>query len=300
MRLVVTGREGQVATALAALSSADAEVIRLARPELDLERPETIAPALKAARPDVVVSAAAYTAVDQAESEPERARAVNATAAGVLAEAAARMGAPVLHLSTDYVFDGAKPSPYVESDATGPQTVYGATKLEGEQAVAAANPRSLILRTAWVYSPGGKNFVRTMLRVAESRDEVSVVADQRGCPSYAPDIAQALMQLAQALQRGEGAPGVYHLAGSMEASWAEFAEGVFTGSRERGGPSARVRAITTADYPTPAKRPANSRLDGAKLKETFGLTPPSWREALPRCLDHLIGAPRVGPIGANA
>lgn len=294
MRLVVTGRDGQVASALAAAAHDGLEVVRLGRPELDLERPETIAPALQAARPDVVVSAAAYTAVDQAESEPERARMVNAVAAGVLAEAAAKLGAPVLHLSTDYVFDGAKDGPYVESDPTGPQTVYGATKLAGEQAVAAANPRHLILRTAWVYAPSGKNFVRTMLRLAESRDEVSVVADQRGCPSYAPDIAEALVVLAAAMLSGQGAPGVFHLAGAEATNWAEFAEAIFDGSRERGGPFAQVKPIGTRDYPTPATRPLNSRLDGAKLKAAYGVSLPSWRLALPRCLDVLVGRTGAG------
>ena len=200
MRLAVTGREGQVATALARAGAlAGIEVVRLGRPELDLERPETIAPALQAVRPDVVVSAAAYTAVDQAESEPERARRINAQAPGVLAEAAARLGAPIVHLSTDYVFDGEKRAPYTEADATGPVTVYGATKLQGEQAVAAGHPRHVILRTAWVYAPWGKNFVRTMLRLAEAREEVGVVADQHGCPTYAPDIADAVLAIAAAL-----------------------------------------------------------------------------------------------------
>ena len=293
--MLVTGREGQVASALAdAAMAVDMEVVRLGRPELDLERLETIAPAVQAARPDVVVSAAAYTAVDQAEREPERARLANALAPGVLAEAAARMGAPILHLSTDYVFDGIKADPYVETDPTGPRTVYGATKLEGEQAVAAANPRHVILRTAWVYAPTGKNFVRTMLRLAESRDEVGVVSDQHGCPSYAPDLAQGVLSVAAALLGGEGGYGVYHMAGREEASWAEFAQAIFERSGERGGPSARVRPIATADYPTPARRPANSRLNGRKLQEAFGVDVPGWRDALPRCLDALVGQAGVG------
>lgn len=286
----MTGRDGQVTTALAqAGAAAGVEVVRLGRPELDLERLETIAPALEAARPDVVVSAAAYTAVDQAESEPERARIVNAVAPGVLAGAAAKLGAPILHLSTDYVFDGAKPAPYVESDLTGPVTVYGATKLEGEQAVAAAHPRAVILRTAWVYAPYGKNFVRTMLRLAGDREEVNVVADQHGCPTYASDIADAVFQIARILRRGEGETGVFHMAGGDEASWADFAAAVFEQSRARAGPSARVAPIATASYPTPAQRPANSRLDGRRLRETFRVTLPGWREALPRCMDELLG-----------
>ena len=288
MRLVVTGRDGQVATALAALAEAGVDVVRLGRPEIDLERPETLAPALKAARPDVVVSAAAYTAVDQAENEPERARLVNAVSPGVLAEAAQALGAPILHLSTDYVFDGSKPKPYVETDATGPVTVYGATKLDGERAVAQAADDHLILRTAWVYAPQGRNFVRTMLRLAETRDELGVVADQRGCPSYAPDIAAALLSLARARMRGEGQAGLYHMAGGGEASWAEFAAAIFEGSARRGGSCARVRPILTADYPTPAARPKNSRLDGARLQAAFGVALPAWPDALDRCLTSLI------------
>ena len=295
MRVVVTGREGQVATALAQAAAAPCmEVVRLGRPEFDLERLETLAPALEAARPDVVVSAAAYTAVDQAESEPERARIVNALAPGGLAEAAARLGAPILHLSTDYVFDGSKDGAYVEADPTGPVTVYGATKLAGEQAVAAAHRGAVILRTAWVYAPYGKNFVRTMLRLAESRDEVAVVADQRGCPTYAPDIADSVLKLAAALLRGEGEAGVFHMAGEDEASWAEFARATFEQSRARGGPYARVKPIATTDYPTPARRPANSRLSGRKLQAAFGVVLPSWREALPRCVDEMVGQTRAG------
>ncbi len=291
MRLVVTGREGQVATALALAGAArGVEVVRLGRPDLDLERLETIAPALRAARPDVVVSAAAYTAVDQAEHEPERALLVNALAPGRLAEVAADLGAPILHLSTDYVFDGRKRSPYVEADPTGPVTVYGTTKLQGEAAVAAAHPRHAVLRTAWVYAPHGKNFVRTMLRLAETRDEVGVVGDQVGCPTAAADIAQTLLIVAEHMNKDKGAPGLYHMAGNGEASWAEFAEAIFEGSRERGGPFARVKAIRTADYPTPAARPANSRLDCARLQAVFGAALPSWRESLGRCLDTLLAA----------
>ena len=288
MRLVVTGREGQVATALAeAGAAAGVEVVRLGRPELDLERPETIAPALRAARPDAVVSAAAYTAVDQAEREPERAQRVNATAAGVLAKVSAGLGAPIVHLSTDYVFDGRKPCAYFETDATNPQTVYGATKLQGEQAVAAAAPRHAILRTAWVYAPYGRNFVGAMLRLAETRGEVGVVADQLGCPSYAPDIAAGVIRIAHALCEGRGASGVYHMAGAGETSWAAFAAAIFEASTARGGPFARVKPIATADYPTPAARPANSRLDCSRLLETFGVALAPWPQALERCMDAL-------------
>ncbi len=290
MRLVVTGREGQVATALAlAAGRHNVEVVRLGRPELDLERLETIAPALRAARPDVVVSAAAYTAVDKAQSEPERAYQINGVAPGRLAEVAAGLGAPILHLSSDYVFDGRKPSPYVEADPTGPVTVYGASKLAGEAAVASAHPRHAILRTAWVYAPHGKNFVHTMLRLAETRDEVGVVSDQLGCPTSADDIADGVLRIAAALHADRGEPGLYHMAGGGQASWAEFAAAIFEGSQARGGPSARVKPIATADYPTPAARPANSRLDCARVEQVFGVALPPWRDGLERCLDTLLG-----------
>ena len=288
MRIVVTGRTGQVATALVEASAArGVQVVALGRPELDLERLETIAPALRAARPDLVVSAAAYTAVDQAESEPGRAHRVNALAPGRLAEACAEVGAPILHLSTDYVFDGRKPLPYVETDATGPVTVYGASKLAGEIAVAQANPRHAILRTAWVYAPSGKNFVRTMLRLADTREEVGVVADQLGCPTSATDIADGVLKIAAALHAGQGAFGLYHMTGAGEASWADFAAAIFEGSKARGGPSARVKPISTSDYPTPAVRPANSQLDCARVEAVFGVALPPWRESLGRCLDTL-------------
>ena len=193
----------------------------------------------------------------------------------------------ILHLSTDYVFDGRSPSPYGEGDPTGPITVYGASKLAGEAAAASAHHHHAILRTAWVYAPHGRNFVRTMLRLAETRDEVGVVGDQLGCPSAAEDIAGGVLKIAAALHAGEGAPGLYHMTGSGEASWAEFAAAVFEGSRQRGGPSARVKPISTADYPTPAARPANSRLDCRRVQAVFGVSLRPWREALGRCLDAL-------------
>jgi dTDP-4-dehydrorhamnose reductase len=291
LRIAVTGAHGQIASALQDLATrpgAAIQLVALARPELDLERPETIAPALRAARPDILISAAAFTAVDAAETAREQAMAVNGVAPGVLAAEAARLGVPIIHLSTDYVFDGTKPAPYVESDPTGPATVYGETKLAGERAVAAANPDHAVVRTAWVYAPQGKNFVLTMLRLAETRERVGVVADQIGNPSYSLDIADGLIALAQAMLRGEGAPGVYHMAGGDKASWADFAEAIFAGARRRGGPAAAVDRIASAAYPTPAKRPANSQLDCAKLRDGFGIELPAWPLALDRCLDRIF------------
>ena len=281
MRLVVTGREGQVVTSLleAGQGRAGVEVVAIGRPELDLAKPDTVIDAIAAAKPDIVVSAAAYTAVDQAEDEPDLAFAVNAVGAGKVAEAAARLGIPVIHLSTDYVFDGSASGAYVETDATAPQGVYGASKLAGEQAVAAANPRHLILRTAWVYSPFGKNFVKTMLRLAADRDEIAVVADQWGNPTSALDIADAILHSAAMLHgdKSFAAFGVYHLAGTGEANWSGFARHILDTSRVSGGPWARVRDIATMDYPTKARRPANSRLSSAKFASVFGWNAPDWR-----------------------
>ena len=280
MRLVVTGREGQVVSSLLEAGQlAGVDVIAIGRPQLDLANPDTVIEAITAARPDVVVSAAAYTAVDQAEDEPDLAFRVNAVGAGKVAQAAARLGVPVIHLSTDYVFDGSASGSYVETDATAPASVYGATKLAGEQAVAAANPRNLILRTAWVYSPFGKNFVKTMLRLAADRDEISVVADQWGNPTSALDIADAILHAAATLHRNKdfAAFGIYHLAGTGEANWSGFARHILDTSRVSGGPSARVRDITTTDYPTKARRPANSRLSSAKFASAFGWSAPDWR-----------------------
>ncbi len=296
IRIAVTGAHGQVVSALldrAAQPASGIELVTLARPGLDLERPETIAPALHATRPDLVISAAAFTAVDAAETSRDQAMAINGVAPGVLAAEAARMGAPIIHLSTDYVFDGRKSGPYVESDPPHPATVYGETKLAGERAVAAANPAHAVVRTAWVYAPRGKNFVLTMLRLAETRERLGVVADQIGNPSYSLDIADGLIAMARAMLRGEGAPGVYHMAGGHmtgggTASWADFAEAIFDGSRRRGGPTAAVDRIASAAYPTPAKRPANSQLDCTKLRDGFGIELPAWPSALERCLDQIF------------
>ena len=291
MKVLVTGREGQVARCLAARAAdqRDLEMIFAARPEFDLARPETIAPLVRAVRPDVVVSAAAYTAVDQAEDEPELAFAVNGAGAGEVARAAASVGAPVIHLSTDYVFDGTLDRPYREDDPTGPQGVYGASKLAGERAIAEANPNHVIMRTAWVYSPFGKNFVKTMLRLAETRDEVSVVADQWGNPTSAGDIAEAVLVAARRLVNDDfDAWGIYHFAGEGEASWADFAEEIFHVSGERGGPRANVRRIGTADYPTKARRPANSRLDSSRFRRVFAHAAPRWQQSVLSAVESLV------------
>jgi dTDP-4-dehydrorhamnose reductase len=285
MRLLVVGKEGQVARALAERAPAlGVEVERVGRPEFDLAAdPASVARVLAGRRADAVVNAAAYTAVDRAESEQTLAAKINGLGAGAVATAARSIGAPVLHLSTDYVFDGLLDRPYREDDATHPTTAYGRSKLAGETAVAAANEAHIILRTAWVYSPFGANFVKTMLRFGESRAEVGVVADQLGSPTSALDIADALIAVAKRCTAAEGArevAGLYHMSGSGETTWAHFAEAVFALAEQRGRKPVAVRRIATKDYPTVAHRPANSRLDNAKLERVFGVRLPAWRESL--------------------
>ncbi|MGP9813718.1 dTDP-4-dehydrorhamnose reductase [Rhodopseudomonas sp. NSM] len=298
MRLAVTGRHGQVVRSLLERAPADVEIVTLARPEVDLQEPRAVAEAMVAARPDAVVNAAAYTAVDLAETESELAHRINGEGAGAVAAAAARLGIPVVHLSTDYVFDGSLSRAYREDDVPSPLGVYGASKLAGERAVAGANPDHAILRTAWVYSPFGKNFVRTMLTLAQSREEVSVVCDQLGAPTCALDIADGVIAVARnLLARPEEAAlrGVFHMTSSGETNWAGFAEAIFACSAAAGGPSARVKPIPTADYPTPARRPANSRLDTTRLAERHGVRLPAWQDSLAPCVARLLAAARAAP-----
>lgn len=292
MRMVVTGRDGQVVRSLLERGSdSPFEIIALGRPELDLAGPEAkIISAVEAARPDVIVSAAAYTQVDKAESEPAQAFAVNSRAPAAIAQAAAGLRVPVLHLSTDYVFDGMKTSPYVETDATAPQCVYGVSKLEGEHAVSSRQPNCAILRTAWIYSPYGANFVKTMLRLAGDRDEVGVVADQWGNPTSAIDLADGILAVASNLL-GSDHPslrGVFHMSAAGDASWAQFAEAIFATSMELGGAAARVKHIRTLDYPTAAKRPANSRLDCSKLSKVHNVRLPDWHQSLKEVVARLV------------
>ena len=293
MRIVVTGGpDGQVLLSLAERGGAAGhEIVALGRPELDLVGDEeAIVRAVEETAPDIVVSAAAYTAVDKAESERNLAFAINARGAGAVATAAERLGVPVVHISTDYVFDGSKTTPYVESDAPNPVSVYGASKLAGEQAVLEACRNSVILRTAWVYSPFNANFVKTMLRLAADRDEVGVVADQQGNPTSALDIADAILAVAANLAGSDDRElrGVFHMTGQGEGTWADFAEHIFAASVSAGGPSASVRRISTADYPTPAKRPANSRLDSSKLHEIHKVRLPDWRTSTDEVVTRLV------------
>nr|WP_295884901.1 dTDP-4-dehydrorhamnose reductase [uncultured Devosia sp.] len=292
MRLAVTGKTGQVVTALLERGAATGiDVIALGRPELDLSHDHSVLDALTAASADVIVSAAAYTAVDKAETEADLAQAVNARGPALVAVAAAKLNVPVIHLSTDYVFDGSKSAPYVENDATGPLGVYGASKLAGEAAIAAATSNHVILRTAWVYSPFGQNFLKTMLRLAGDRPQLRVVDDQRGNPTSALDIADAVLAVARNLvDRPDeaGLRGVFHLAGTGEASWADFAIEIFAASAAMGGSSAEVTRITTADYPTPARRPANSRLSSARLQQIHGVIMPHWTISTRAVVERLV------------
>ncbi len=291
MRLLITGWQGQLAQALVAQSvrAGDVEACAVGRPALDLCSLPTIERAMTEVRPTLVVNAAAYTAVDAAETDEAAAHALNADGAGLIARAAAQKGIPVVHISTDYVYDGTKAAAYVETDPTNPLNAYGRSKLAGELAVAAANPQHIILRTCWVYSATGKNFVKTMLRLAAERPEIGVVGDQIGCPTFAPHLADAILGVARSLDKsgGDGRWGVYHAAGSGETSWHGFSSAIFGETGARGAKVPQVMALTTAQYPTPARRPANSRLDCSKLETKFGIRQPDWRAGLSACLKDL-------------
>lgn len=293
MRIAVTGTSGQVAQSLAEAGALRGiEVVLLGRPLLDLQASTDVMPVLANARPDLVVSAAAYTAVDKAESERDLAFAVNAAGAEAVARAAGATGVPVIHLSTDYVYDGMGERPYREDDPVGPVSAYGASKLEGERRVAAATADHAIFRTAWVYSPFGNNFVKTMLRLGESRAEVGVVADQFGSPTSALDLADAILTAAERLVSSPSPAlrGIFHVTGEGTASWADFAEHIFAVAALLGRSPVAVRRIGTADYPTPAIRPANSRLSGEKLADIYGIRLPDWRLSTERVVRRLLGA----------
>ena len=277
--LLVFGAGGQVGQELMALAEArSVEAIGLTRADVDLRDGDAIIGAIARHNPRLVVNAAAYTAVDKAESEPDLAVSVNARAPGLIAAAAATHGAPVLHLSTDYVFDGSKPGPYGEDDPIAPLGVYGRTKADGEAAVREANPRHVILRTAWVYGRHGANFLKTMMRLAAERDRLRVVADQHGCPTATIDIAEAILAVGAALPLDPPRAGTFHFAGTGVTNWHAFAEAIVAAQAEVTGKSPTIDAITTADYPTPAKRPANSELRSAKFAETFNYRAAPWRE----------------------
>ena len=247
---------------------------------------------MRSHRPTLVVNAAAWTAVDAAEAEPDAAARANASGPAALARRCAEQNVPIIHVSTDYVFDGLKGAPYTEADPTSPTGVYGRTKLDGERAVLDACPRAIVLRTSWVYSATGKNFVKTMLVAGQARPALRVVADQRGCPTAAADLADAVLGIAARLRDGwqDGFHGVFHCVGSGETTWHGLAVATFEEAARHGRTRPTVEPISTADWPTPARRPPDSRLDCGKLHAAFGLHLPDWRPSLARTVDELLGA----------
>lgn len=282
-RILVTGSEGQVGRALLARLQGKAEVRAHDRQTLDITDRAAVIADIKAFAPHVIINAAAYTAVDKAENEAAAAYAVNADGVRHLAEAAAETEALLLHISTDYVFSGDKDGDYLETDVPNPQTVYGKSKLAGEALALRVHPRTIVLRTAWVFGEHGHNFVKTMLRLGRERQELGVVADQFGGPTYAGDIADALIAIGEQVLDGKTSEyGIYHYSGMPHVSWHAFAQAIFAEAVAQGvlSKAPQVNAITTADYPTPARRPANSRLNNDKIASAFALAPSDWQRAL--------------------
>ncbi len=291
-RILVTGAAGQVASSLVERGGQSHHAIcAMGRPQLDLTDPATVVAAAEAVRPTVIVNAAAYTAVDKAEEEEAAAFAVNADGVAALARLAAERSIPLVHISTDYVFDGRLDRPWREDDPTNPESAYGRSKRAGEEAVRDAGGPALVCRTAWVYGPFGGNFVKTMLRVGATRDRLTVVDDQYGNPTASLDIADAILALVDACGRlGWPAPDdqILHLAGTGETSWCGLARHVFAVSGELGGPVAEVEPIPTSAWPTPARRPANSRLDTARLSSRYGIALPDWRDSVRATVARLL------------
>nr|WP_314616855.1 dTDP-4-dehydrorhamnose reductase [uncultured Pseudomonas sp.] len=285
MKILVCGHNGQLAQALGTQLAGLGELHLLGREQLNLARPEALREPLRRLAPDLIVNAAAYTAVDQAESDADAAYAINADAPRVLAEEALRLGAPLIHYSTDYVFDGCKTLPYNEADKPNPLSVYGRSKLAGEQAIAAVDGEHLILRTSWVYSLHGRNFLLTMQRLLQEKPQLRVVADQVGAPTWATTIATSTRALIERWQAGQaGAWGTYHLTAQGETSWFGFAQAIAEQLQARGLPCAELLPIPSSDYPTPARRPLNSRLDCSRLAHEWDIHLPHWQQALIDCL----------------
>lgn len=293
--ILVTGGSGQLAIALSDAAPELGLAVRcVGRPQFDFDRPGSIAEVFEGSAPSLVVNAAAYTAVDAAESDVEAAYRANRDGPAVLARLCQDAGIPLIHVSTDYVFDGRKGAPYVETDATSPEGVYGASKLAGEQAVLGECSRALVIRTSWVYSPTGRNFVRTMLAAGQRNSQLRVVADQLGCPTSAPDLGKAILEIAARLTR-EGwhgrFAGIFHAAGTGATTWHDLAVATFEAAARHGIPRPSVAPLATADWPTRAKRPADSRLDCARLAAVFGVRLPPWQDALVRTVDRIFAAP---------
>ena len=285
MKILISGQHGQVSRALQPRLAKLGELLILGRDQLDLSHPAQIRQQLQRLRPDLIINAAAYTAVDQAEQEREQGITVNAIAPGVFAEQALELGIPLIHYSSDYVFDGRKPSPYRETDTPHPLNVYGASKLAGEQAIAKVDGQYLILRTSWVYSTHGHNFLLTMQRLLTEKPELRVVCDQIGAPTWAGTIANSTLALIERWQAGQaGAWGTYHLTAQGETSWFGFAQAIAQVLREQGQPCANLLPIASSEYPTPAVRPLNSRLDCSRLQREWGVSQTDWQTALHECL----------------
>ncbi len=295
MRILITGRDGQLGWELARALAPLGEVVAVGRGECDLAQPDHVRAAVRGARPDLIVNAAAYTAVDRAESEPALAHAINADAPALMAEEAKRLGAALIHYSTDYVFDGRKASPYVETDAVNPLSAYGRSKLAGEQALAAAGAPHFIARTSWVFAARGRNFVRAVLKLARERDTLSIVDDQWGAPTWARTIAEATRAIvAQATSHAGGLSaafgergGVHHLTASGATNWYEFARALLAQVADPARRVQRLLPIPSRDYPTAAARPANSRLDCARIAQRWNVALPAWDRALAQCLREL-------------
>jgi dTDP-4-dehydrorhamnose reductase len=289
--ILITGRNGQVARCLQELAAVrSVGAVAFGREQLDLEMHNGVDNVVATVAPSAIINAAAYTAVDQAESQEASAFSINRDGARALAAAAARMNIPFVHVSTDYVFDGSKQAEYDETDRPAPLNVYGASKLAGEIAVLSACPYATIVRSAWIYSPYGANFVRTMMRLSQMRPIVKVVDDQRGNPTSARDLAAALLRIAQLSQNADrGATArIYHIVGEGEATWHSFAAAIFEGLSRRGLQVPRLEAISTEEYPTPARRPQNTRLNSSNAERVFGIRLPPWRRSLEACLDQLV------------
>ncbi|GAA3786592.1 dTDP-4-dehydrorhamnose reductase [Qipengyuania pelagi] len=293
--ILLTGARGQLGTELQrATWPSDVTLVAIDRNDLDLTDTAAIAARVAARDWAAIINGAAYTAVDQSESDPAIAWAVNATAPAAFGKACAEAGIPLVQVSTDYVFAGDKQGAWEVDDAPGPVSVYGASKLGGEMAVCASGARHAVVRTAWVVSAHGSNFVKTMLRVAAANPTLRVVADQRGAPTSAADLASALQTITLRLIEDTSAPtGTFHFSNAGETTWADFAKEIFRQSARRGGAVAEVESITTAEYPTPARRPANSLLSHRAIETAFGITPRDWKAALADILDELIGAQTI-------
>ena len=299
-RVLLLGANGQLGTELHAMLEGQCELHAFTRAEADLSRPEDLRRIVADLRPAIILNAAAYTAVDKAESEPELAALINARSPAVLAEEAAKCNALLVHYSTDYVFDGSNPEPWVEDDPTAPLNVYGATKLAGEKAIASIGGSYLIFRTSWVFAPHGKNFLLTILRLARERDGLTIVADQHGAPTSAAEIARGTINVLEKMREGRDDPpswaGVYHMSCAGETTWYGFAQAIIDEAIPLDlleGKRAAAVPIPSAQYPTPARRPANSVLSNSKLLRRFGIALPHWRDALHRAISELSSSERV-------